>query len=91
MNINEIPMLLRREIEARIAAPLIEAFIQEFGLDRSEFARQATEFENFNAFFSRALKPEARPIDPDPSVEPVGAVNCGPTPKLKAGFPVLIR
>ncbi|MBT6276279.1 MAG: L-2-amino-thiazoline-4-carboxylic acid hydrolase [Chromatiales bacterium] len=35
-NIDEIPILLRREIEARIAAPLIEAFINEFGKEATE-------------------------------------------------------
>lgn len=30
-DINDIPILLRREIEARIAGPLIEAFAEEFG------------------------------------------------------------
>tara|TARA_B100000676_G_C18004495_1_gene802883 strand:+ start:113 stop:622 length:510 start_codon:yes stop_codon:yes gene_type:complete len=31
MDINEIPVLARREIEARIAGPLIKAFMEEFG------------------------------------------------------------
>ena len=35
MNINEIPMLRRREIEARIAGPLIQAFIEEFGRENT--------------------------------------------------------
>ncbi len=35
MDINEIPVLLRREIEARIAGPLIKAFIEEFGKEKT--------------------------------------------------------
>ena len=35
MDINDIPILLRREIEARIAGPLIQAFIDEFGRDKA--------------------------------------------------------
>jgi len=35
MDINEIPVLLRREIEARIAGPLIQAFIEEFGREKT--------------------------------------------------------
>jgi L-2-amino-thiazoline-4-carboxylic acid hydrolase len=34
-DINDIPILLRREIEARIAGPLIEAFIEEFGREKT--------------------------------------------------------
>lgn len=30
-DLNEIPILVRREIEARLAGPLIQAFIKEFG------------------------------------------------------------
>jgi hypothetical protein len=35
MDINEIPVLLRREIEARIAGPLIKAFMDEFGREKT--------------------------------------------------------
>ena len=35
MDINDIPILLRREIEARIAGPLIQAFIDEFGREKA--------------------------------------------------------
>ncbi|WP_146602560.1 archaetidylserine decarboxylase [Novipirellula aureliae] len=45
----------------------IAAFIQDYGLDANEFERQVDDFANFNEFFYRKLKPEARPIDPDPS------------------------
>lgn len=34
-NISDIPILLRREIEARIAGPLIEAFSEEFGREKT--------------------------------------------------------
>ena len=34
-HIDEIPILLRREIEARIAGPLIEAFMKEFGREKT--------------------------------------------------------
>lgn len=45
----------------------IRPFIKEFGLDASEFTRQPDEFESFNDFFSRSLKPSARPVDQNPS------------------------
>ena len=34
-DINSVPLLIRREIEALIAAPLIKAFIEEFGRERT--------------------------------------------------------
>jgi phosphatidylserine decarboxylase len=45
----------------------IAPFIQAYGLDATEFLDSADSFETFNEFFYRRLKPEARPIDPDPS------------------------
>jgi phosphatidylserine decarboxylase len=38
-------------------------FIAKYGLDPSEFARQPGDFRNFNEFFYRQLKTQARPID----------------------------
>ncbi len=46
----------------------IAPFIEQYELDASEFIRSPDEFEHFNAFFARQLRPEARPVDPDPSV-----------------------
>jgi phosphatidylserine decarboxylase len=43
----------------------ISPFIMDYELDASEFVRDVEEFANFNEFFYRQLKPEARPIDPD--------------------------
>ena len=34
-DINDLPILLRREIEARIVGPLIEAFSEEFGREKT--------------------------------------------------------
>ena len=45
----------------------IQPFIDEFGLDVGEFAKQPHEFASFNDFFSRALQPQARPIDTAPT------------------------
>jgi predicted hydrocarbon binding protein len=35
MDINSVPIIIRREIEALIAAPLIKAFIKEFGREKT--------------------------------------------------------
>lgn len=42
----------------------IKPFIEEFGVDTSEFADPIDAFSSFNDFFIRRLKPSARPIDP---------------------------
>lgn len=46
----------------------IEPFIQSYEVDASEFAEPVSSFRSFNEFFIRKLKPECRPIDPDPNV-----------------------
>lgn len=46
----------------------IQPFIERYGLDPSEFADAPEAFRNFNEFFFRKLRPEARPIHPDPRV-----------------------
>ncbi|HEY1794397.1 MAG TPA: archaetidylserine decarboxylase [Opitutaceae bacterium] len=43
-------------------------FVQEYGVDISEFAKSPYEFKTFNEFFTRALKPESRPIAPGAGV-----------------------
>ncbi len=45
----------------------IQPFIREFELDPQEFLRDPDQFASFNEFFSRKLKPSARPIDADPN------------------------
>jgi phosphatidylserine decarboxylase len=58
---------------------LIRGFVRRFEPDLSEAERtNPLEYESFNAFFTRALRPGARPVDPDPAVlvSPVdGAVS----------------
>ena len=46
-----------------IKTPFIHRFIKHFGVDLSEaLIEDPDRFENFNAFFTRALKADARPI-----------------------------
>ncbi len=45
----------------------IGPFIEQYGLDPTEFVCPPDEFEHFNAFFSRKLRPEARPVNADPA------------------------
>lgn len=46
-------------------------FIQEYGIDPSEFERPPEKFSSFNDFFIRKLRPETRPIANKPLVCPV--------------------
>lgn len=45
----------------------IDPFIREYEVDVSELVCKVDDFANFNEFFFRQLKPEARPIDPNPA------------------------
>ncbi|MDA1092679.1 MAG: archaetidylserine decarboxylase [Acidobacteria bacterium] len=44
----------------------IQPFIDQYGLDADEFETAPSDFASFNDFFSRRLRPAARPVDPDP-------------------------
>jgi len=60
---------------------MIPGFIEKYGLDATEFVRDVDAFENFNEFFFRKLKPDARPVDlaPDSVVFPAdGRHLCVP-------------
>lgn len=64
--------------------PFISIFVKLYGVDLSEAEfEQVKSYPDFNTFFTRALKADARPLDPDPRVllSPVdGAVSLvGPT------------
>ena len=44
------------------SAKLIAGFVEQFGIDLSEARKALHEFTSFNDFFTRELKPEARPM-----------------------------
>jgi len=66
---------------------LIRSFTRLFAVDETEMDRaRAIDYPSFNAFFTRALKPGARPIDADPrsicspadgTVQQAGQVSYG--------------
>ena len=41
----------------------IKPFIEQYGLDEGEFAEPVDDFNSFNEFFFRKLKPSARPVN----------------------------
>lgn len=52
-----------------VKKPFIRWFVRRYEVDMSQaLEADALAYENFNTFFTRALKPEARPLDPDPEV-----------------------
>ncbi len=55
-------------MDKRASAAKIAPFIEHYNLNASEFVLDVRDFANFNEFFYRKLKPEARPVDPDPSL-----------------------
>jgi len=56
-----------RRMSKKASRERIDPFIATYGLDPAEFADDPAKFGSFNDFFSRKLRPEARPIDPDPA------------------------
>ena len=51
---------------------MISRFVRRYGVDMSEaLVQDPLAYESFNDFFTRALRPEARPLDTEP-----GAVLC---------------
>ena len=58
---------LARSRRAWLKNALIRSFTRLFRIDETEMDMdRATDYPTFNAFFTRALKPGARPIDADP-------------------------
>ncbi len=73
------------------SAARVMPFIREYGLDMGDFAQAPETFASFNDFFSRALKPGARPIaaadDPRIAVLPAdGRHLVFPDVEAAAGF-----
>lgn len=53
-------------MDRRSSRRKIRPFIRNYGLDESTFLKSVDDYESFNDFFSRQLKPEARPVDSSP-------------------------
>ncbi|MEM8549246.1 MAG: phosphatidylserine decarboxylase [Verrucomicrobiota bacterium] len=54
-------------MDRRSSAKKIFPFIKQYGIDIAEAVYPPDHYTSFNDFFSRRLKPEARPIDPNPA------------------------
>lgn len=51
-------------LSTRASAALVPGFIRRTGIDMSDF--ESREWRSFNDFFTRGLRPGARPVDTDP-------------------------
>ncbi len=60
------PFILGKLHDFPFSARKIKGFAEEHGLDLSECLQEPQDFPNFNAFFARKLKPEARKFAADP-------------------------
>jgi phosphatidylserine decarboxylase len=68
-----------RKMSRPASARRIAPFIQQYGVDASEFLLPAESFRTFNDFFVRQLRPAVRPIcgDPDAVVFPADGRHLG--------------
>ena len=69
--------LYGRRMSSPASRRQIEPFIREYGLDPDDFADPLDSFGSFNAFFSRKLKPSARPLAAAPLVFPADGRHLG--------------
>lgn len=56
--------LAGRYLDSRLSKRKIKKYVKKHGIDMSEFLQE--DYKNFNEFFTRRIKPELRPFDPDP-------------------------
>lgn len=66
-----------KEMDSTHSRRHVDTFVRTFNIDLSELDRPLDEFTTFNAFFSRALRPGARPIAaPDDACVAVSPADC---------------
>ena len=59
-----VSKLAGKILDSKLSKPLIEPFVKGNDIDLTQY--EAAEYNNFNDFFSRHIKPDARPVDMDP-------------------------
>ncbi len=66
----------RTRFPAGLQRLILRAYVAKYGPDLTECVGGIADFDSLTAFFTRALRPEARPIDPRPDsfVSPVDGV-----------------
>lgn len=70
----------------------VDTFVRVYGVDMSDYEVPSGGWESFDRFFTRPIRPEARPVDPDPQVlvspadgrlEDAGPIDRGATLRVK--------
>lgn len=51
-------------MDSRLSKPLIHKFIEKNGIDMTQYVNE--DFRSYNAFFTRRIRPEMRPVDTTP-------------------------
>lgn len=59
----------------KLSKKKIPEFINDFDIDMNLYARDTSDFKNFNEFFARKLKPTSRPISKDNNIL-ISPVDC---------------
>jgi phosphatidylserine decarboxylase len=63
-----VSKLLGKWYDSAFSRGKIDAVIEELSIDVDEFAQPRESYRSFNEFFTRMLKPNARPFSADPSL-----------------------
>ncbi len=56
--------LAQKRFSKKRLTPFLERFVHKYDIDMNEAQNELSEFHTFNEFFTRRLKPGARPVDP---------------------------
>ena len=56
--------LVGKYLDGKLSRRRIKKYIKKHNIDMSNFIEE--DYPSFNAFFTRRIKPELRPFDPDP-------------------------
>lgn len=59
--------LYGKAMDSTWSRKMVDDFISDHAIDMNESLKPASSFQSFNDFFTRKLKPEARPFDSDPN------------------------
>ncbi len=60
-----VSRLAGRFLDSRLSARAIDGFVRRHGIDLSQY--EPPPYPSYNAFFTRRIRPELRPVDPDPN------------------------